>query len=416
MIKKNRRQIILSSLVVLLPMLAGVLLWNDLPDRMVTHWGADGAADGFGAKGFAVFGVPCILLATHLLCVLLTLLDQKQKEQNAKALGMTFWIFPVVSLLTNGMMYQTALGKPFELETLMPVLLGVLFLMIGNYLPKVKQNQTLGIRISWTLHNEENWNKTHRLAGKIWVAAGLVLIGAGFLPLRVMAWAVCLAIAAMAVIPIAYSYGIYKQHQKQGIVYAAPPKTRAEKIVTGVATGFAAVLLLGVAVLMVTGDITTQCGDTSLSIKATYWPDAVVAYTEVNSVAYRTDLDVGVRTNGFGSPRLSMGTFRNDAFGSYTLYAYTGAKEYVVLTSDGETLVIGLRDAADTRALYETLKEKTGQCPGLAQTNDGLYACSLYKSSQHAPFLASSSLYLPDSAMTPFFKTKMQSKRSIKSS
>lgn len=80
-----------------------------------------------------------------------------------------------------------------------------------------------------------------------------------------------------------------------------------------------------------------------------------------DTIEYRKDLDVGVRTNGFGSARLLMGIFQNDEFGSYTLYAYTGAKEFVVLTSGTKTLVIGMNDVEDTQAIYDTMLEKIGE-------------------------------------------------------
>ena len=72
MFKKYKLQIIVSSIVILLPVLFGLLMWDNLPDIMTTHWGADGTADGFSGKVFAVFGLPCVLLAVHLICLLFT--------------------------------------------------------------------------------------------------------------------------------------------------------------------------------------------------------------------------------------------------------------------------------------------------------------------------------------------------------
>ena len=69
---------------------------------------------------------------------------------------MVFWILPIISLFANGIMYRAAFGKEFDLAFFMPAMLGVMFIFIGNYLPKVKQNRTLGIKISWALNNEEN--------------------------------------------------------------------------------------------------------------------------------------------------------------------------------------------------------------------------------------------------------------------
>lgn len=358
MLKKNKSKIIISSIVILLPILFGLVMWDKLPDTMTTHWGADGNADGFSGKLFAVFGFPVLLLAVHFVCLLFTLLDKKQKEQNPKALRLIFWIIPITSLFTNGIMYRTAFGKEFTIEWLTPALLGVMFIFLGNYLPKVKQNRTLGIRISWTLHNEENWNRTHRLGGKLWVAGGLIILFSIFLPLSAMVWVMVCVISAMAVIPIAYSYYIYKQHQKEGIVYTVLPKSKAEKIAVRVSAIVAAVILIGTVVLMFTGNIDVHCGDTSFTINTAYWTDLEVDYSEIDTIEYRKDLDAGIRTNGFGSPRLSLGAFQNDEFGSYTLYAYTDAKEFIVLTSGTKTLVIGMSDSKATQDIYDTILGK----------------------------------------------------------
>ncbi len=361
MLKKNKLKVVISSIVILLPILFGIIMWNDLPDIITTHWGADGNADGFSGKVFAVFGLPFIHLILHFVCLLFTSLDKKQKEQNQKALGMIFWILPVISLFTNGIMYRAAFGKEFDLTFFMPALLGVMFIFIGNYLPKVKQNRTLGIKISWALNNEENWNKTHRFGGKVWVVGGLILLLSIFLPLTAMVWVMVCVIAAMVIIPMVYSYSIYKQHQKEGIIYDAAPRSGTEKIAVRITAIIVPIIFVGVAILMFTGSIEVKCEDTALTINATYWTDLEIDYSEIDTIEYRKDLDVGVRTSGFGSPRLSMGIFRNDEFGSYTLYSYTGAKEHIVLTSGEKTLVIGMSDTKETQAIYEAMIEKVGE-------------------------------------------------------
>lgn len=361
MLKKNKLKVIISSVIILLPILFGIIMWNDLPDIMTTHWGVDGNADGITGKVFAVFGLPSILLVFHFVCLLFTLLDKKQKEQNQKALGMIFWIIPVISLFTNGIMYRAAFGKEFNLAFFTPALLGAMFIFIGNYLPKVKQNRTLGIKISWALNNEENWNKTHRFGGKVWVIGGLILLLSIFLPLTVMVWVMVCVIAAMVIIPMVYSYSIYKQHQKEGIIYAAAPKSGAEKIAVRITAVIVPIIFIGVAILMFTGNIAVHCEDEALKINATYWTDLEIDYSEIDTIEYRKDLDVGVRTSGFGSPKLSMGIFQNDEFGSYTLYSYTGAKEHIVLTSGEKTLVIGMSDTKETQAIYDAMLEKVNK-------------------------------------------------------
>lgn len=358
MLKENKFKVILSSVIILLPTLFGLIMWNELPDMMTTHWGADGNADGFSAKPFAVFGLPVMILALHLIGLLFTAKDKNQKGQNKKALNIIFGIAPLISLFSNGMVYAIAFGKSFNFVLLMPVLLGIMFVFIGNYLPKVKQNRTLGIKVSWALNNEENWNKTHRLGGKVWVVSGLVMLFSIFLPQAAMVAIMVCAIIAAVVIPIVYSYCIYKRHQKEGIEYVDAPSGKAEKIAVRITAVIVPIILAGVAVFMFTGDIEVHCEDTAFRIEATYWEDIEIDYSEITVLVYREDFDVGIRTNGFGSARLSMGTFQNDEFDSYTLYAYAGAEEYIVLEIGEKTLVIGMRDADETRELYQSILAK----------------------------------------------------------
>ncbi len=357
MLKKNKGKILLSSIIILLPILFGVVMWQQLPNTLTTHFGVDGQGDGFSSKAFAVFGLPCILLAVHGICLLFTALDKKQQEQNPKALNLIFWIVPTISLLANGIVYRAAFGREIGVSALMPLVFGLAFVFMGNYFPKIKPNRTLGIKITWTLCNEENWSKTHRFAGKVWVAAGVVLLFSAFLPLSAMVWVLLCVTAVAVLLPCLYSFGVYKQHQKDGIVYAAPATSKAEKAAGWASLLVVAVILVGVAVMMFTGRVEVRCGDSSFEVKATYGADITVEYSQIDTVAYRKGFDVGVRTNGFGSARLSTGLFQNDELGSYTLYAYTGATDVVVLTSGEKTLVIGLQTAAETQALYDTLSQ-----------------------------------------------------------
>ena len=349
MLKKNKFKILISSLLILLPILFGIILWKDLPDVMATHWGADGNVDGRSGKAFAVFGLPCILLVLHFICLLATLLDKKQKEQNEKALGMIFWIIPAISLFVNGIMYRVAFGQEFDMAFVLPVLMGVMFIFMGNYLPKVK-------------HNEENWNKTHRFGGKVWVVGGFLSLFSIFLPVEAMVCVSLCVVLAMVTIPVAYSYHIYRQHKKAGIVYEAAPQSKGKKITARIISGVLCLAtLVGIVVLMFTGDIEVLCEDATLQINATYWTDAVVDYSQIDGAEYREELSVGVRTNGFASARLALGVFQNDEFGYYTLYSYTGAQGFIVLTSQGKNLVIGLKDPNEAKALYEALQNKMNQ-------------------------------------------------------
>ena len=208
MIKKNLKVLIITSVVLLLPVLVGLILWNQLPEQMPIHWNAAGEIDGWSSKPFAVLGLPLILLAAQWLCVLGTAADPKKNNHPEKIMHLVLWIIPVLSLVLHAVTYATVLGKEVRMEVVMPVLLGLLFTIIGNYLPKCKQNYTIGIKIPWTLDNEENWNKTHRFAGFLWTACGIAIMLTGFFG---SFWVFLPITLLMVLAPIIYSYVLHRK-------------------------------------------------------------------------------------------------------------------------------------------------------------------------------------------------------------
>ena len=208
MIKKNLPILITTSIIILLPILAGLLLWDQLPDAVPNHWNAAGEVDGYSSKPFAVFAMPLLLLLLHWFAVIVTQTDPKKQNQSEQVKILVFWLLPATSLLVNLFSYSAALGKSLRVETIMPIFMGLLFMVIGNYLPKCKQNYTVGIKLPWTLHSEENWNKTHRLAGWIWVGGGLICAITGFLGEFLLCIPVLLV---MGLVPMIYSYALYKK-------------------------------------------------------------------------------------------------------------------------------------------------------------------------------------------------------------
>ena len=212
MIKNNIKKLIISSVVILLPMLVGVLLWDKLPEELPLHWNVSGEVDDYGSREFVVFGMPFIMLAVHFLAVFVTALDPKNKNQNKKPIALTLWLVPFLSVFLSLLTYGFAIGLEFKVEMITFVILGVFMTVLGNYMPKVKQNYTLGIKVVWALDNEENWNATHRLAGKLWTVGGLLLVLCAFLPSPYNFCAMIVITLAMTVIPVVYSYLYYKKH------------------------------------------------------------------------------------------------------------------------------------------------------------------------------------------------------------
>ena len=212
MIKKNLKIVIITSVITLLPIAAGLVMWNKLPERMPTHWGFSGEVDGWSSKPFAIFFIPLFMLAIHLICMVATSMDPKNQGVNSKVFTLILWICPVLSVVCMTASYAEALGMSVKVELIVPLVMGILFLIIGNYLPKCKQNYTIGIKIPWTLNDEDNWNKTHRFAGFVWTVCSLIVIVGAFFK-NIVVFTTFIPIAVMVIVPMIYSYICYRKHR-----------------------------------------------------------------------------------------------------------------------------------------------------------------------------------------------------------
>ena len=154
MMKKYKWSLLLGSLLSLSPILIGLLLWNQLPAKLPTHFSTGNTPDGWSSKAITVFGLPLF-----------------------------------ITLLTY-------------------LIIGLMLLVIGNYLAKTKQNYSAGIRIPWTLSSEENWNRTHRVSSRLFIFCGLAMIANGFLDSKILLFFI---MAVLIVIPYAYSFFLFKK-------------------------------------------------------------------------------------------------------------------------------------------------------------------------------------------------------------
>ena len=208
MIKKNLKTMIITSIIILAPIVVGLILWDQLPAELATHFGENGEPNGWSSKEFAVFGMPLFLLAVHWFCAFFTGVDPKKENISNKMMTLVLWICPVVAIFGCGSTYMYALDDSIDTTIIGVLLVGCMFLVVGNYMPKVKQSYTLGIKLPWTLNSEENWNRTHRFAGGIWMAAGVLVIIGGFAEVF---WVVLVAIVVAVLVPTVYSYMLYKK-------------------------------------------------------------------------------------------------------------------------------------------------------------------------------------------------------------
>ena len=207
--KNHKRTIIFTTILTLLPIAVGLILWNKLPDQMAIHFNAANEPDNWASKPFAVVGMPAIIAVIHLVCLFVTANDPKKQNITGVMKTLMLWICPFISWLCAGMTIGYALNAVRNIGVVVCVFLGILFMVIGNYLPKCTPNYTIGIKLPWTLSDEGNWRYTHRIGGFCFTAAGVIVLVSAFFGWM---WLPLAALVLAAVVPTVASFLYYKKH------------------------------------------------------------------------------------------------------------------------------------------------------------------------------------------------------------
>ena len=335
MIKKYRGSLISSILVIFVGVLVGFTS---------TH-----------GKWINVFFV-----VTHCIFVAIIFYDNRSRQQSPKVIGMAIWMIPVITLLYNGIARLVNTGA--DMENLFMAFMyygtGLLFMVIGNYLPKVKQNHTIGIRVIWTLQDEENWSATHRFSGKLWVASGVLCMLCGLFGESIAALVLYIvSIMAAAIVSILYSYLFYKKKMAAGekLKIQYNKKTIVIYVIVSV---FVVIFTIWT---LFWGGIDISFHDNDFTVEAQGWSDYTVDYEQIDSISYKENLFQNGndrRTNGMGNLKYGMGNFRNDIYGDYIRYTHASCHSYVVMDIGGKILVVNGADESETKKIYDTLREK----------------------------------------------------------
>ena len=289
--------------------------------------------------------------------------DRRNRDrQSKKAIRLILWVMPFLSLLAGGVtvLLQRGIQSASAGSAVMAMGFGLLFIVVGNYMPKIRQNSFMGIRVKWTLENEANWNASHRFGGKIWVAGGFACLAGAMLPVKAMGAVFPVVLVTVALAPIVYSYYYSKTQPAAEKTVSAPlplwQKRAARLIVAAVAVIAVWVFLAGSAKIVYE--------DASFTVEASGWQDLTLSYSDIAAVDYLPAEEVpegGIRTYGLGNLRVSFGHFSNEAYGDYIRYTYDSCRDCVRLTTaGGRTVLLNGPDQAATRAIFDQLKERTG--------------------------------------------------------
>lgn len=358
MIKENKIKALVSSLLILLPPLITLFFWRHFNDTMRESF----LGESTHGLLFMTLFLPCLLLVLHWVMLLVTAADYRKNPQHKKLVGIIFFISPVISLFVGCLFFAIILGWQIRIQLVCGLMIGIAMMIIGNYMPKSRPNHTMGARTRWALNNDENWRATNRFGGKISVGAGVLFLFAGFLPLPLFIPVLFLLLLPIVFLPSLYSYRFYKKQVAEGTREAQDYKMTTQSKVATIVTAVAVPLILVLClVLMNTGNIEVSLGGEALTVDADYYDDLTLTYADIASIAY-VENDSAQRQYGYGSLRLDMGVYQNEALGTHLRYAYHKCHAAVVITAtDGQILVLNGIDEAATKELYGKLQEKVGE-------------------------------------------------------
>ncbi|WP_027077819.1 SdpI family protein [Maribacter antarcticus] len=205
--------------IVLLPFIYLAYVWNQLPEKVPMHWNIKGEIDRYGEKTELLL-IPFLLpFLVYIIFLVIPKIDPKNKLnkmgnklQTLKVLMTTF-----MSVLALFIIYS-AKNQSFANPNYIVLLIGVLYIILGNYFKTIKANYFIGIRTPWTLENETVWKETHKLGGKMWFIGGIIVVLSSLILDKQPNFTLFLIITGIiSIIPIVYSYLLFKNEKKNGI-------------------------------------------------------------------------------------------------------------------------------------------------------------------------------------------------------
>jgi uncharacterized membrane protein len=209
---KTLKQDWLIWIMLLIPFPFIAFFWEKFPGQIATRFDFDGNPAAYSGKVFGLFSMPLMNVALYFIFILLPFIDPRRKNyalfsDKYRILRVVLHAFLAFSFFISAVY---ALGAGFNMSRLIMYGVCVIMLILGNYMGNIRSNFFIGIRTPWTLSNEEVWTRTHRLAGKLWVAATLVMM----MLLPILPYAeTCFVIyiSLITVVPVVYSFIIFRK-------------------------------------------------------------------------------------------------------------------------------------------------------------------------------------------------------------
>jgi uncharacterized membrane protein len=208
---KKNKLFYITLIITFIPLIVNLIAYPHMADRIPVHWGITGDPNRYGSKmeQLTLSALPFVLF---LILNYLPSIDPKKEsyKKHSGAFSIINFVIILFLIITNLLGLFSALGYNIQFQKVVPVLLGILFIVLGNFMTQLRHNYFFGIRTPWTLASEYVWKKTHRLGGYVFVVIGLVPISSLFigpLGMYLFLWAMGIGIALILI----YSYFVFKR-------------------------------------------------------------------------------------------------------------------------------------------------------------------------------------------------------------
>lgn len=171
----NWKILMMTSMVCLLPIILGIVFYKQLPEQMPIHFNINNEVDAYASKNFTLFGIPILLTIFQIFCCILSDWKENQEMRKMKFIKIIKWFIPILSIVVSIIVIEVPLGSTVDVRKSISFVIGILFVLTGNYLPKMSYEIAKG-KIHPIPKNEKMYRKMTRMLGRTYVVGGILIL------------------------------------------------------------------------------------------------------------------------------------------------------------------------------------------------------------------------------------------------
>ncbi|MBN2259013.1 MAG: SdpI family protein [Clostridiales bacterium] len=209
--KQNKWILYLS----LISFAATIVVYRLLPDQIPIHWNASGEIDNYGKRYFSLI-MGALPIALYYMMIIIPKIDPRRDNyfKHTKAYAMIQMAIILFFIGIHWVTTAVALGYEMDVSRYIIIGVGLLFLIIGKYMPQLKHNYFVGIKTPWTLASEVVWKKTHQVGGSLFILFGILMVISAFIKGIFIVFVIITSVIVMVFGLFGYSYIIYCKNDK----------------------------------------------------------------------------------------------------------------------------------------------------------------------------------------------------------